>query len=596
MRPNQGDVVNHLIAGEDVLFTAPTGHGKSLTFQLPALYLHHNSRNTRVSFVVTPLLSLMKNQVNAARSRRLPVEMMSSAETPSHNAKVMADLKKAKLPYALVYLTPEKITSDWFLHFLKSLYDRGALGLFAIDEAHCISEWGHDFRKAYRNLGQLKSTFPDISIVALTATATPPVQKDILQSLNIRHAHHVHVSFLRRNIHYSVFSSANLRSGNKMEWLKNYIHSRRANGFFERGIVYAFKKCDVQFVADMLNKADIPALPYSAGLKPAERSETQHKFESGQCPIIVATAAFGMGIDVPNIRYVVHFNLPKTVESFYQESGRAGRDGKAADSVLCYSKDDIDFFRFINSIPSDGKQQHPAEKEKKRKLEKAKRNQLDSVVRYVKNKSCRRVQLMAYFGETVSEKKVCGDGCDNCCKRTGSTARKRPRPVAPAPTMVPAANFSSGFQTAASLLNGQKAREATEQQRRVSLIGNRGVAARSSRAISHGGRSGRIPIPLAAPSAGASTGFRTAASVLRTRETIDLTGAEPRVTNRQLGSAVRRVPSMIHRWRPRGSITRQAHTTSSTSGIRRGGVRSSEGNRRQKRLKTGVGSVIVLDD
>lgn len=467
LRPNQAKVIDAVLSRYDVLFTAPTGHGKSMCFQLPALYYHQTSPTGCLTIVVSPLVSLMHNHVQALKARNVPCALISSAETQSHNQTVITSLQaKGPLPYALLYITPERLVMSSFLNILIRLHKSRRLAFVAIDEAHCISQWGHDFRKAYARLGIVKQTFPSLPIIALTATATRSVMKDIKRSLNISEAKHIHTSFLRTNIRYIVKSSEILTTSTEEDICSYIVERNEKTGFFEKGIIYAFKRETVDQLAFLLKQYGIPVRAYHAGLSNKERKQAQDEFENGDCPIVVASTAFGMGIDVSAIRYVIHHSIPKSLEAFYQESGRAGRDGLNSDSIVYFSSRDSSFLRFLNE------QSLRKEEDKPRKI--TRDNALVRMEDYCTEFKCRRVAILGYFGESALPEKICGPhGCDVCADNGTGKKRRRIEMNTSASNSFRRASSkfqspAAEFQTARALLK-VKQQQNEEKDNRINL-------------------------------------------------------------------------------------------------------------------------------
>ena len=377
--PLQEEVVRNVLAGRDSLVLMPTGGGKSICYQLPAVILDG------VTLVVSPLIALMKDQVDALRSRGVRAAFINSTMTQAEVRDVQLDAYHGRLD--ILYVAPERLVLQHFSDFLHAV----KLGLIAIDEAHCISEWGHDFRPDYRNLQALRDQFPNTPLIALTATATERVREDVIHQLKMPDAQRFISSFNRPNLTYKV-----MPKDRSFERLAATLRELRDGS----AIIYCFSRKDTEDLASRLSGEGFEALPYHAGLEDNVRRQTQERFISGDVPIIVATIAFGMGIDKPDIRLVVHYDLPKTIEGYYQETGRAGRDGLPSDCVLFFSYGDKfkqDFF--IKRIEND------AERE-------AARERLATMVGYGFRRSCRREYLLSYFGEEWGQSN-CG-GCDVC--------------------------------------------------------------------------------------------------------------------------------------------------------------------------------------
>ncbi len=378
-RPLQKEIIDTVLAGNNSLVLMPTGGGKSLCYQLPALAL------PGLTLVVSPLIALMKDQVDALRANGISAAFLNSSLTSKEQDRVMEWAREGDLK--LLYVAPERIESFGFSDFLDSI----EVSLLAIDEAHCISQWGHDFRPDYRNLDKLRRKLHGVPVIALTATATVPVRKDILGQLMMPKAQVFTSSFNRENLHYSVRPKFN-----GVAQLVELLEGHKG----EPAIVYCFSRKNTEEIAKALCGAGLPAVAYHAGLDKRERMRAQEAFIRDKTPIIVATIAFGMGIDKPDVRLVVHMDLPKTIEGYYQETGRAGRDGLPSDCVLLYSYGDKrkqDFF--IQQITDT--QEHALATRK-----------LEDVILYCQSDVCRRFILLTYFGETDAQ--VSCEACDNC--------------------------------------------------------------------------------------------------------------------------------------------------------------------------------------
>ncbi len=377
--PMQEGVIENVLAGRDSLVLMPTGSGKSVCYQLPALLLDG------VTLVVSPLIALMKDQVDSLKSKGIRAAFINSAMTYPDVRAVQADAYRGRLD--ILYVSPERLAIERFSGFLRAL----KLGLIAIDEAHCISEWGHDFRPDYRNLQTLRDDFQDTPMIALTATATERVREDIVQQLRMPGASRFVASFNRPNLTYTV------RPKRKSFQALVDLLGRLGAG---SAIVYRFSRQETEDLASRLAGRGFRALPYHAGLEDEVRRKTQERFLGDDVPIIVATIAFGMGVDKPNIRLVVHYDLPKTIEGYYQETGRAGRDGRPSDCVLFFSYGDkMKQEFFIGQMEDDAERANAEAK-------------LAKMVEYGSTKSCRRRSLLGYFGEEWTPDN-CG-ACDVC--------------------------------------------------------------------------------------------------------------------------------------------------------------------------------------
>jgi len=376
-RPLQEEIVSDALAGRDVFALMPTGGGKSLCFQLPALL------RDGLTIVVSPLISLMKDQVDALETSGIAATFLNSALDRHQAVERLRGLNRGQ--YRMLYLAPERLMLDGFLE--RAL--NWNITQIAIDEAHCISEWGHDFRPEYRELKKLRRHLPDVPIMALTATATERVRKDIVDQLHLDDARCYVASFNRPNLTYRVVPKSS-----PYEQVLAFVRSRSD----ESGIVYCASRKTADSLATKLNGDGVKAKPYHAGLEPKERTKHQELFLRDDARVITATIAFGMGINKPNVRFVVHHDLPKNIESYYQETGRAGRDGLPSECVLLFSASDVvKQRRFIE--------------EKSEREQRIAREQLRDMIHYAETRDCRRTTLLKYFGEEFPA--PC-NGCDNC--------------------------------------------------------------------------------------------------------------------------------------------------------------------------------------
>src|SRR5213080_2934401 len=377
-RPLQREIIDDVLAGRDVFVLMPTGGGKSLCFQLPALM------RDGLTIVVSPLIALMKDQVDALQASGIAATYLNSTLNREEAKARWRGLHRGE--YRLLYVAPERLMLDTFLE--RAL--NWNIAQFAIDEAHCISEWGHDFRPEYRELKKLRKHLPDVPIMALTATATEQVRADIIKELNLRDPRPYVASFNRPNLTYRVVAKTA-----PYDQLLAFMRSRPNDS----GIVYCASRRSTESLARNLNENGVSTKTYHAGLTTSERTRHQEAFLRDDVRVITATIAFGMGINKPNVRFVVHYDLPKNLESYYQETGRAGRDGLPSECVLLFSAGDV------------AKQLHFID-EKSEKEAVIARTQLQQMVHYAETRECRRTTLLEYFGETFSEPSC--DGCDNC--------------------------------------------------------------------------------------------------------------------------------------------------------------------------------------
>jgi ATP-dependent DNA helicase RecQ len=378
-RPLQKEIIERVLAREDCLVLMPTGGGKSLCFQLPTLL------QDGLTVVISPLISLMKDQVDALTQNGIKAAYINSSLSREEIEAIIAKVKSGAIK--LLYIAPERLSVPNFQALLQTL----PIGLFAIDEAHCISEWGHDFRPDYRNLNQLRGNFANIPIIALTATATKKVREDIVRQLNLPKPHVFTSSFNRQNLSYEV-----LPKKDSFATILSLVELYPKASV----IIYCFSRKDTEKLAEKLRAHGHNAGTYHAGLTADKRKENQDSFIRDDIHIMVATIAFGMGIDKPDVRLVIHHSLPKSIEGYYQETGRAGRDGLAARCVLLFSTADKFKQDYFISLIKDEVEKQQAE------------HNLDQTLQYGRLASCRRKFLLSYFNEDYTEAN-CGN-CDQC--------------------------------------------------------------------------------------------------------------------------------------------------------------------------------------
>ncbi len=379
-RHHQADIIDALMQGQDVMTLMPTGGGKSICYQIPALL------REGTGIVVSPLIALMQDQVDALRQLGIRAAFINSTQDRDEQRDIETALRQGELD--LLYMAPERLLGEAMLQCLGAC----RIALFAIDEAHCVSQWGHDFRKEYQQLSLLHQRFPHVPRIALTATADARTRREIIEQLALEQARVFIHSFDRPNIHYAIHASGNARDA-----LWQFIQ-RHHRG--EAGIVYCLSRKQVEATAEWLGNQGRTALPYHAGLPQGLRQHHQQRFLREDGLIIVATIAFGMGIDKPDVRFVAHLNLPRNIESYYQETGRAGRDGLPANAWMSYGmRDVINLRMFIDNSDADDI------------FKRIMRQKTDAMLGLCETTGCRRQALLAYFGETLAE--PCGN-CDNC--------------------------------------------------------------------------------------------------------------------------------------------------------------------------------------
>lgn len=434
-RFNQEKIIETVIQQRDAFVLMPTGGGKSLCYQIPALIFDG------LTVVISPLISLMKDQVDALRVAGIEAAYLNSSLSSEEYSAVYSDLKNGRLK--LLYIAPERLFNNeqQFISFLKEL----KVSLFAIDEAHCISHWGHDFRPEYRMLSSLKEEFPAVPIIALTATADELTRKDILDKLRLEAPRTFLSSFNRPNIYYFIEPKRG-----HYDRLVDYLDRRRDDS----GIIYVLSRQSAEDLAKKLSSEGFSALPYHAGLDTDERTKNQNLFIRDEVKIIVATIAFGMGINKSNVRFVIHVNLPKNIESYYQETGRAGRDGLKSEAILYYSAGDLAMLKSFAIIEGNPEQSRIM------------LNKLSQMANLCENQSCRRKSILNYFGEETSDN--C-ESCDVCLynyeKFDGTTIAQK------ALSAVARLNGRFGLTYTVDFLRGSKSEKIREEHKSLETYG-----------------------------------------------------------------------------------------------------------------------------
>lgn len=389
-RPLQEDIIQNVITGNDTFVLMPTGGGKSLCYQLPALHFEG------ITLVISPLIALMKDQVDGLNTNGIRAAYINSSLSSNEIHQLQNRVSRGDIK--ILYIAPERLAQPYFENYLLTLN----ISLIAIDEAHCISEWGHDFRPDYRNLKRLKSLFPSAPIIALTATATDKVTQDIITQLQLNSPKKFKASFDRKNLHFTI-----TRKGRSLETIAHYLEKYKN----ESAIIYCFSRKDTKQIAEALQENGYKALPYHAGLTNEERKSTQEKFINDEISIITATIAFGMGIDKSNVRLVIHNTFPKSMEGYYQEVGRAGRDGLKSECVMLFGEEDRWSHQYFINMMKDPVLKESAERK------------INEMLQFARSRDCRRKFILAYFGEVYDEPNCAA--CDICLGQNVSRELQR---------------------------------------------------------------------------------------------------------------------------------------------------------------------------
>lgn len=388
-REGQEPIIDNILNGRDVLAVMPTGAGKSICYQIPAMLMNG------ITLVISPLISLMKDQVSALNQNGIRAAYLNSSLTPRQYGLALANVRAGV--YKIIYVAPERLMTDGFLELVRDM----DISLVAVDEAHCVSQWGHDFRPSYTDIADFVESFAHRPVVAaFTATATEQVKEDIRELLKLKSPWEITTGFDRPNLYFGVTDTSA-----KLEYIRSYLTENPDKS----GIIYAMTRKNVEKVYTYLDELGYPVTYYHAGLGDNERAHNQDAFISDAKPIIVATNAFGMGIDKPDVQFIIHFNIPLSMEAYYQEAGRAGRDGSEADCILLYSDADIHTAKFLieNSVPEEEIDADELEELKKKRYDK-----LEEMIAYCRTTDCLRAYILKYFGQrTLSEQ--CGK-CTSC--------------------------------------------------------------------------------------------------------------------------------------------------------------------------------------